>query len=317
VELVGEDDLEADDRATSGLPPETVVRTGLVTSSPFPIDRALEAIGSIDFQVISPDDYLVGLDFDLTIFREYLPEEWPSGLVFAVDPPAESRLLALSGPSSLTEPPIPIQDALLAGVDFSGVRWAGKWSLQVFPEEYDVILRSGDEPLMIRWTEGASQIIAFLLQTDEGNISEHPAFPIMLANLAQAAQGPISLGQILAGDPISLPSYLQYPSVRILPPQGEAIQLTQNRPSEWEHTNLPGAYRVELTDPDGNTDIIIVGANVGSRDETDIFPRGWEIRGESASPGLAAQAETAINLTPWLLGGAALLLLFEAVLAWR
>lgn len=317
VELVGEDALEADDRATRGLPPERAVQAGLVTSSPSPIDRALGAISAVDFEIISPDDYLPGLDFDLTIFRHYLPEEWPSGLVFVIDPPIETDLLTLSGPTKVIEPPIPLKDPLLTGVDFSGVRWAGKWSLEDFPEEYDVLMRSGEEPLMIRWVEGGSRITLFLTQTDDGNFAEHPAFPIMIANIAQAARGPIIEGQILAGEPIPLPSYLQYPSMRIFPPDGETIQLTRDRPSEWRDTNLPGYYGLELTDPDGRTIALTLGANVGTREEADILPRGWEISADQSTTAVDSEAGAAINLTPWLLGAAALLLLLEAGLAWR
>jgi hypothetical protein len=341
--LSGGDDLPEDDAAVIGLQPGGKVRVALVAEDPAPFEQALRAVPEVDLQVISPQDYTPEEDGharDLTIFRGYLPPAWPQGPVLVAEPPeqagsgADSNLQVRGTAPLPSNAPLqfPASDPLLAEVDFSGVRWSQVLTLSAIPGGFVALLQAGDVPILLRGefqNQGSSPTQAWVLLADlqRGNFTKHPAFPIMMAKFAlEANQSPLP-ASIQAGDPLRLPPPGAAQSLQVIPPDGSPAGFQQEWPSVWNETLDPGLYRVILEGAGGQSSETIVGVQAGDASESDLRPRSWtqaalgsENSAPTASPPAAmdpSAGKRPLDLLPWLMAAALVIMLVEAALAWR
>ena len=132
-----------------------------------------------------------------------------------------------------------------------------------------------------------------------------------------------TIGFILIGVVIFAWMLLQAPSTPP-PPQGGAVNLGEAWPARWEQTQEPGLYLFRFTRPGGEVVEIASGANAGDETESDLRLRAWAlaVSGEGGAGGGLLPAESPeagrqIDLRPWLLAAAILLMLVEATLAWH
>jgi hypothetical protein len=273
----------------------------------------------VALRILPPKDYLPGMAFDLFVFQGWLPEAWPPGVVVVIEPPKDSSLLPVRGLENVRSLPVPATDPLLADVDFSGVRWSKVWALEALPEGFESLLQADRLSLLARGRAGFSQVYLLLPDLRSGNLTRHPTFPVLLANLVQSV-GKVTLPTSLpAGEALPLPPPEGYPRLRILPPTGEAVTLAANRPAVWPDTLEPGIYRLDLTDLDGRVHSVAVGVNAGDAIESAIGPQAWTAGPADGTLTASAPVETVrtVNLMPWLVGLAVLFLILEARLAWR
>jgi hypothetical protein len=155
---------------------------------------------------------------------------------------------------------------------------------------------------------------------NDGNLSRHPSFPILIGNLVLGLRRASIPTQVEPGSPIPLPSPEEYLSLDVQTPAGEAETFRLDWPEAWETTLEPGLYRFELESRNGSTTAYISGVNAGDPGESDLRPREWIGAAQSsAALPLAGQQVNPpeLDLRPWLLGAAFLFLLLEAFLAWR
>jgi hypothetical protein len=327
--LSGEDDLPADDWAFTGLPPAggsagiggAGISAALVADVPGPLLRALDVLPWVTVQVISPDDYLPGSPFDLVAFRGYLPERWPGGFVLVVDPPAESDLLGVTEAVPMPAPPFPQADPLTADMDLAGVRWDRVYVPERTPPDMEALLSAGRTPLLMTGRTGLTELVLLLAETaDEngtpGGFARHPAFPVLVANIAAQAAGASLPPQIGAGERLPLPPPERYPEIRIVGPDGAETVLGADRPLHLDGLGAPGIYRIAATDLEGRQSIFSLGVSAGDLAESDIAPGAWTAA-IVTPPVPAAQVDQPVPLAPWLLGIAAVLFLVEAWPAWR
>lgn len=348
VLLTGGDALSEDDVAVTGLPAAgsgASVRVTLVAESPYPLQQALTASPAASApEVVLPADYSPSGQADLIVFRGSLPAAWPEGTVLLVDPtaPSSDRQANTTAPPNLTSAwaadekiKIPANalleykesEPLLAGLDFSGVRWGEAWKLASLPEGAEVVLaaddgQGGSVPLLVRAWNGSTRILVLLVDLKTGNFSKHPAFPLFINNLVESVRGARLTATLHSGDPLPLPSAGEYRSVRIIPPASEGAQsqpqvYSGTWPDTWTQTLQPGSYRVELEDAAGRQLVQVVGVNAGDATESDLVPRSWANSLKSGTASGEAALEEPLNLTPWLAGLVGLFLLLEAALAWR
>jgi len=317
VSLAGGDQLSEDDSATFGLHYSGKIRIGFITETPQPLDKAVRSIPGIDLRILSPEEYLPGMPFDLVIFRGTLPESWPVGVILVVDPPTGKELLAVKGLEEIRSVPVPSRDPLLTGVDFSGVRWSKAWVLEHAPSGFVALLQVDQNPLLMRGRVGPSQIYILLADLKSGNLTRHPAFPILIANLVQSSIETSLPAAMQTGERLPLPPAIEYPRLRVSPPQGDPVEFTADRPVVWSRTLDPGAYQVELVDLDGGIHRYTIGINAGSEVESDVRPGDWVSDRSAKAEVMQIGTSRAIDLMPWLLGIAIALLILEARLAWR
>ncbi len=377
VTLRGSDRLPDDDRAAIGLQPAGRIRVALVANEPGALQQAIQVIPGAELTVIPPGDYAEALGaspipgaeaapaYELTIFRGYVPPAWPPGLAVVVDPPrpddpavgvtsswyAEGRDEIPSDAAIHAPNPSP----LVAGIDFSGVRWSRAWRLADVPSDgippgFLPLLEANQTPLLLIGTPGrsglaaspagpqagalpvtgdapaeaalaSSRVVVLLADLAFGNFTKHPAFPILMANLVEfARQSPAPPG-FHTGEAVPLPAPGSYRAVQVIPP-GQAPTAFENTwPARWEDTLEPGVYQFRFIQADGTRAAFAAGAWAGDALESDLRPRSWtgqgSLSGSGRRPGSPEQAERDIDLRPWLLGAAIAILLWEAYLAWR
>ena len=314
--LAGSDALSLDDAATFGLHHSRQVRVGLVAQEPEPLKRALEALTEVDLRVLAPEDYRPGFAFDLLILRAFLPEAWPPGLVVVVDPPSDSALLPLAGNQEITVPPVARSHPLLDDLNFSGVRWSQVRTLERFPDDFESLLQAEGLPLVVYGRRERSQIYLLLFDLHSGNLTRHPAFPVLMANLTRLAAVANLPTHLRAGQPLPVPDVNDYSHVHLRGP-GVDLVWASERPTVWTETLEPGLFQLDLINLDGGTERYAVGVNIGDPHESDLRPRGW-IQ-QRLAPVIAAPVaiDRSINLAPWLLALAVLMMFLEARLAWR
>src|SRR5690606_36939132 len=96
-------------------------------------------------------------------------------------------------------------------------------------------------------------------------------------------------------------------------------------PAAWEGTSEPGLYLFRFLDAQGEATEHVLGVNAGDEVESDLRPREWTSRPASGStsvraggaPDDAGDDRRRLDLMPWLLAAAILVLIGEAYLAWR
>lgn len=319
VQLAGSDALPEDDSASIGLHQIADTRVAVVTADPEPLHRVLELLPGVTLRLLAPEEYVPGMTFDLTIFRNTLPSEWPAGIVLVLDPPPDSASFELGPAERLSTVAVPVPDPVLDGIDFAGVRWGAVRTLLSPPAGYLSLLQAGQTPLLMRGEGERGLVYLFLPELEGGNFLRHPAFPLLIVNLvASATASPLPL-QLSAGDELPLPRAVLYPQLQLLAPDGTRHDLSSNRPAAWDDTHTPGRYRLELTGASGEEKTVVVGVNTGSLAESNIRPGRWpeDVRASGAVQEAAIGGERTLNLMPWLLAAAALLLLAEGALAWR
>lgn len=319
VQLAGSDALPEDDSASLGLHRAAETRVGIVASDPEPLQRALSAVPGATLRLLEPDEYTPGMRFDLTIFRGVVPPEWPAGAALLVDPPAPAGSLALGPDVLLDTVAVPAADPLLTGIDFAGVRWGPVRELTPLPPGYVSLLQAGETPLFVRGESERGLLYLLLAELGGGNLQRHPAFPLLLASLVDSVAAGALPQQIGAGEPLPLPQTALYPQLVLVSPDGARHDLGHDRPDYWPDTLLPGRYSLEMIDASGQAQTIVVGANAGSQAESNIRPGSWPENRTAGplEPATGPGGERTMSLMPWLLAAAAVLLLLEAVLAWR
>lgn len=307
-----------DDVASLGFHSGKEISVALVAEEPSPLDRALNAIPGIRLQTLPPSEYMSGMQFDVFVFRKTLPKNWPPGVIIVLEPPKGNELLRVEDLVEISEQPILVADRSLAEVDFNGVRWTNIWTLESLPSEFEVLIKADNYPLLVRGQFGLTQVFIFLSDLNSGNLTRHPSFPILIANLVdKATQNPLPLAQP-TGVPLPLLDTSNFPFLRIIPPTGEPIEFNATRPKTWEKTLDPGIYQIEAVDINGQEYLFSIGVNAGSEAESDLRLQDWVKDGQQEiHKSSIEQALNEIDLTPWILGLTILLLILEAKLAWR
>jgi hypothetical protein len=321
LELGGSDALPADDRAALGLLDARPVEALLVTPDPAAagaVERALGSIPGLRLSVAAPQDYLPFAVRDLTVFDGWLPTDWPTGGVLVFNPPADSRLLPVSGLQPVRAVAPTPGEALFADVEFDLVTFGSAVVLAQPRAAWLAPALSDSTGLGLVWrgAVGASRIVLFTFALEETNLTRRAGFPVLVANAVAEVLPPALPTSLRPGDPLPLPAPDLYPILTITDPSGHVFDLGPDRPADFTATTLAGLYRVEGRLASGQTWRGALGVNPGALEESDLrLP---------VEPAFTAQLDNApanpsagLELWPLLAALAALALLVEARLAWR
>ena len=314
ISLAGSDLVPGDDTAFIGAVDSTGIDVALVAADPFPIDRAISSIPETRLTLFAPDEYAVDLDFDLVIFRGMIPERWPSGTVLVFDPPQENSVIPIL-PFEPVDTITMVQDSeILEGVDLTGIRWGNAVRIDSL-ENFEILASAGDLPLLATQSQGGSEIYLFTPLIAEGNFTKHPAFPILLSNLAASSQAVDIQPTFLIGEMFGPNLGKSQENLVLTSPGGEEISGIEG--SEIS-LGVPGSYNLSWRNRFGEQIDVPFGVNQGHLDESNIAPQGWRTGfiSEDTEEKTAIQI-VEVPLAPWLLVLVTALLVVEAWRAWR
>ncbi len=317
VALSGEDNLREDNIASLGVTLESPVRVALISDNPEPVDKAIMSVLNVDLKTYNPSEYLNGMEFDLFVFRGFLPEEWPDGNVLILDPPEGSDLLIINGSQLIVSQPQYEEHELLNGIDFGGVRWGAVWEPESWREDFIPVLASGEFPIMLTGNIGFTELVVFLPVLDDGNFINHPAFPIFISNVISTAREFKFPGQIVIGSELPLPSIDEFPQIIITNSFGDVFDVRNQNDFSFREMKVPGLYQIEVTDWDGNSMEFEISVNAGSMDESNLVPQEWAKNIGEGNSTQGFQDTLAVDLTPWILSIVMVLVFVEVWRAWR
>lgn len=318
VRLAAGDVLTADDRAALGVAAGRPIDALLVAAEPGPVERALRALPNVALSVVSPGSYAAFETHDLTVFRGWLPEAWPSGGVLVFEPPAGSPLLPTSGTARAADLGPAPADPLLAEVALDLVTFGDVRVLQPEPWLVPVLSDQDGRGLAWRGATGASRLVVFPFALDDTNVIRRSAFPVLVANAAAEVLPPALPASVAPGTPVALPLAEHFPALTLTRPDGEARTLGADRPAVLTDTFAPGLYQLEAQTATGGTWRTGFGVNAGSALESDLRAIALPEFGDAPETTVTASTRLELeDLWPWVVLAAIVVLLAEASLAWR
>ncbi|MFN2145271.1 MAG: vWA domain-containing protein [Anaerolineales bacterium] len=309
VRLLGTDDMPADDLAVLGITGSQAVRVAVVADNPYPLDKAISTIPGTALKVFSPSQFTDDGTYDLVIYRGIVPETWPKTTVLIFGPQPTTGMISIGMPVRV-EDQIKIEPgSIMEGAGLESVRWEYAAVLSDV-NDFETLASSGELPFILRQQTLESDVFLFAPLLETGNFTKHPAFPILLSRFVALARDFSPQPSYQVGDALILPAgkySIQTPSGEMVDEEAVTIILTE-----------PGLYQFEATDPLGEVRRFEFGVNLGDAVESEIAPQDW--RDQYLSAGEEVEREwqlVEVDLGPWLLGAAVLLLLIEAWRAWR
>lgn len=319
AELDGADGLPADDSAALNLAATRPVRALLVSADPAALERALRAVPGLALAVLSPAAYPGSAEAraaDLTIFNDYLPNEWPEGGVLVVDPPAGAGLLTVGAPARAPEGAVlrtASGSALLDGVSLDSVDF-GPAATVATPEWASALLTRGEQTLILRGRTGRTELAVWAFDPASGNLTSRLAFPLLTARTVRDLAPAALPGAALAGERLLVRPDPRADMLIVRGPAGDE----QNVPVEPGGSagvvlDSAGLYTIEERRDGELLFAARLPVNAGAPAESDLGPRPLP---ELAPPAVAAvdgeSEESGRPLWIWLAG----LALAVACLEW-
>jgi hypothetical protein len=318
VSLGGTDVLPSDDLASTSIMTSGDLKVLLVTSGSGALQRALAVQPRVELVVINPEEYQPVTGFDLYVFHDYLPERWPNGNVFVVEPPLRSNLLYVEGS-------VPVQgiiktesEELVADLDFRGVRWGSVRRVDLDTEkEFHPLITAGDAPILVKGDTGYSTILILCADLDEGNLAQHPVFPILVSKISDESRRMDLPIELELGMSLSLSSVEDLQQIKVLAPSGDRDILVSLDAMTGFRFMETGIFQLSTYGLDGKGQDVFIGISSGDEVESDLRLGGWLSASGTVGDDVVTYPAETMDLTPLLLVIGIVLLLLEAWIAWR
>jgi hypothetical protein len=314
VEINGNDALGVDDFVGIGREVESMVKIALVTDQPDPLDRAILAATNVELEIINPEVYNYASDYDLTIFRDHLPSEWPDGVILVVDLPVNNEILPASGVRTIDQPLEVAIDPLTDRLVFSGVRWQDSRGMLGAQSDFSTLISAGDTPLLLEKELDRGNLIVFTPFFGVGNLVRHPVFPLLISNVIESAREFRPEQDYQVGQNLIIPVDSRGYAAVLEDPGLNDVQISSNGRAELLQF---GQYTFHAQQGLSESGTIYFGVNAGDKLESNISPREWAVSLGEEELVLEDDGEIIFDLTPWLLCLVVGLLLLEAWRAWR
>jgi hypothetical protein len=309
VRLAGGDSLAADDFAEVSVDIGFVRRVLLVTRRPEALERALRAIPDLKVDTVSPDRY-DGSGAEIVVLDGVVPQPLPTGQLIVVGPPSGQSLLPvrpeIQGVQFSDFDP---RHPLLQAVDLSAVRLAKATPFQT-PSWARVVAEAPGGPLILEGREEGRSVIGLGFEPSASGIDRMIAFPLLVANAISFLGGGDLAPSLAPGRTVALPVPPGVSSVSLETPDGEQRRLTPEQGSvRLEEIERPGRYALRETGV-GAGEPRVFAVNVADAAESAIAPHPRQPVTVPPKPG-DDQIVTPLEIWPFLVGGALLVLVFE------
>jgi hypothetical protein len=138
----------------------------------------------------------------------------------------------------------------------------------------------------------------------------------LISNLIEYSRGVEFAPEYSLGESLALEDFVGYiPSKVFYPGQAEGADILG---VEQVHLDQVGFYTVEMLDVYGRTNLFTFGVNAGDLSESNIAPQDWRVNFMNSNPFESTESQIIeVDLSPWLLAMATILLVVEAWRAWR
>jgi hypothetical protein len=309
VKLAGGDALPADDFAEVSVDIGFVRRVLLVTRRPEALERALKSIPDLKVDSVTPDRY-DGSGAEIVVLDGFVPPTLPSGQLIVVSPPTGQQLL----PTKPEIEGVQFSDfdprhPLLQSVDLSAVRLAKATPFQT-PAWARVVAEAPGGPLILEGKEEGRSVIGLGFEPSASGIDRMIAFPLLVANAISFLGGGDLAPSLVPGRSVTLPVPPGVSGITLETPDGEQRRLPADQGSvRLEEIELPGRYVIRETGS-GAGEARIFAVNVADDAESSIAPKPRQAVTVPPKPG-SDQIVTPLEIWPYLVGGALLLLVFE------
>lgn len=310
VKILNQDDLAADNVAsTVSLLPKPV-KVLLVTAGNRFLEKALKAAPNVELGVVATLTDKAE-NFDLVVIDNVVPAVWPEANVLAINTAGTNWFTKVE---RIEAPPVvdwKSAHPLLRFVSFDNVAVADAMKVEM-PVWGNSLADSPATPLIIAGEQGRQRIVWVGFDTLQSTWPLRISFPIFIANAvewlnpasAQAAQM-----NIHTGTPFRLAFAENLPNVQITTPDGKTATREldqQRRELVFGDTSKQGVYSVKA-----GTNDFRFAVNLLDAAESDTMPQD-EIRfGEFASTSAATFRQASLEFWRWVALAGLLICLFE------
>ncbi len=318
----GRDALPQDDSAYLSVAQGRPITVLLVSKSqPAALRRALEVIPGVTVVATTPAAYATTPEraiADLTIFDGFLPDAWPQGSVLVIAPPPDPPLLRVAPDFQSLDAGAPLRQrgSTLEGLGFGGVVFNAVRRIEP-PPWAEVLLASGDLPLILRGRTEGHEIAIWTFDLAGGNLTTRLAFPLLVARTVRDLAPPPLPQAVRAGEMLMIRPDPRATTLVIRSPDDRRIEAPVASVVTLDTLIEPGFYTVE--EQRGGATVLagIVGVNAGAAIESNLRPQSAPpLRAPGNDPG-SASGQHMIDLWPWLAGAALIVLAIEWVYVLR
>ncbi|MGH2558578.1 MAG: BatA domain-containing protein [Thermomicrobiales bacterium] len=224
----------ADNQASAVLAKDDdlALRILLVSDAPMTMQRVLSVLPGAQVTVEgtdSPAAEHAGGNYDLVVYESWTPSAsgLPAAPVLFIHPPG-GGLFEMDGGvlDAAAAETIRAEDPMLFGVELAGIRF-GETPAHVLGPSDVAVVATAEGPLIYRGTApGTNQpMVVLAFDVGQSNMPERPAFPILMANIANdLAPSPLP-SSVPLGEPLVYRPSAGAAVVRFVPPAGEPIDL--------------------------------------------------------------------------------------------
>jgi hypothetical protein len=317
----GRDALPQDDSAYLSVAQGRPITVLLVSNQPAALRRALEVIPGVTVVATTPAAYATTPEraiADLTIFDGFLPDAWPQGSVLVIAPPPDPPLLRVAPDFQSLDAGAPLRQrgSTLEGLGFGGVVFNAVRRIEP-PPWAEVLLASGDLPLILRGRTEGHEIAIWTFDLAGGNLTTRLAFPLLVARTVRDLAPPPLPQAVRAGEMLMIRPDPRATALVIRSPDDRRIEAPVASVVTLDTLIEPGFYTVE--EQRGGATVLagIVGVNAGAAIESNLRPQSAPpLRAPGNDPG-SASGQHMIDLWPWLAGAALIVLAIEWVYVLR
>lgn len=327
LEIVADDALAADNRATVSLQGDqlTGLRVVLISDVPSPTQRALEVLpGAVveTYPSTTPGISDVAANADLVVYESSAPAEddMPTTPILLIQPTGLDESWQIGGVApnpSVTD--VQLDDPVMRDISLDGVVFGETPVYQLGPGAE--VLASGADvetqvPLVWRGSLGGQPYVAYAFDPTLSNIAARVTFPVLVAQTVASLAGQGSEGVHAPGDAVPLDVPENADSVSVTTPDGAAFGVPAvgagdgPRTATFTVTAQPGVWTLSVLDDAGSElERGRITVNVGSVQESRLNTgEPIQLRFASASTGASLtgtdEAQTFSDIWPLLVLGA-------------
>ncbi|MBP6179136.1 MAG: BatA and WFA domain-containing protein [Anaerolineales bacterium] len=310
------DSLSLDDTAFAVYQSSAARRALLVSQGNLFLEQLLASLPGIQpFRALPAADGTLQIPtepFDLYIFDNYTPEEFPNANVLLINPSANPFFKVGESTKDLAEIQVN-EHSLTRYVDWKTVHVLQARQTDM-PNWMNILIAAGQTPLVAAGENNGQRIAALTFDLRESDLPLQVAYPILFSNLIDYLAPPSAFDSSLslsAGETLALIPPTDADQIVIASPTNQTFTLAASGAQTlFSQTDELGYYAVNFISED-STKAEYFAVNLFEPDESNIQPRETLQIGTSSVTPAQSQQIGLQELWKWLAGFALLILMIE------